>query len=64
MRDSWGTSVSGETLKGAKWQGAHRTPPGKRASGTEIKSLSMHRRKKIGLTDPSYPVIITIKIIF
>jgi len=57
MRDSWGTSVAGETLKGAKRQGAHRTPPGKRASGTKINCF-------LGLTDPSYPVIITIKIIF
>lgn len=36
MRDSWGKSVTGETPKGTKLQEAHRTPPGKRVSGTEI----------------------------
>ncbi|MDM5318232.1 hypothetical protein QUF49_19730 [Fictibacillus sp. b24] len=32
MRDSCGTSGTGETLKGAKRQGAHRPPRGKRST--------------------------------
>ncbi|MDM5317518.1 hypothetical protein QUF49_16015 [Fictibacillus sp. b24] len=33
---------SGETLKGAKRQGAHRLPRGKRAHGTEINHFQLH----------------------
>ncbi|MCM3718175.1 hypothetical protein [Fictibacillus phosphorivorans] len=43
MRDSSGTSGTGETPNGAKRQEAHRTPRGKRVSGTEIN----HPRKEI-----------------
>ncbi|WP_394604422.1 hypothetical protein [Fictibacillus sp. UD] len=39
MRDSYGTSGQVETPNGAKRQEAHRTPRGKRASGTEINCL-------------------------
>ncbi|OOE13728.1 hypothetical protein UN64_00475 [Fictibacillus arsenicus] len=36
MRDSCGTSGTGETPKGAKRQEAHRPPRGKRVPGAEI----------------------------
>jgi hypothetical protein len=36
MRDSWGISVTGETQQVHSAKVAHRTPPRKRASVTEI----------------------------
>ncbi|MFG6496644.1 hypothetical protein P8610_14885 [Fictibacillus sp. UD] len=42
MRDSWGISGTGETPKGKSSEVAHRTPPGKRASETEINYLHIH----------------------
>ncbi|MET3730438.1 hypothetical protein ABID52_004084 [Fictibacillus halophilus] len=42
MRDSWGISGTGETPPAQSAREAHRTPPGKGASGTEINHSQKH----------------------
>ncbi|WP_394604048.1 hypothetical protein [Fictibacillus sp. UD] len=46
MRDSCGTSGQVETLNGAKRQGAHRSPRGKRSTWSADQPLSRASKKK------------------